>query len=176
MNRLKSFTGKGVASLALASILAGACLLGPLAAPVAAQELLAPLDLGPLDLGQQGLDPQAVDQSSTTPLNPEPAPQDEVSIGTGATLRGLDKINGDTLDVTVPSGSAVMVGKLSVTMWECRYPEGNEAGDAFAFMTITEPAKSADPIFSGWMIASSPGLNPLDHFRYDIWVLSCTTS
>ncbi|GAA6149396.1 hypothetical protein NBRC116586_24580 [Pseudooceanicola nitratireducens] len=173
MNRLKSFTGKGVgvASLALASILAGACLLGPLAAPVAAQELLAPLDLG-----QQGLDPQALDQSSTTPLNPEPALQDEVSIGTGATLRGLDKINGDTLDVTVPSGSAVMVGKLSVTMWECRYPEGNEAGDAFAFMTITEPAKSADPIFSGWMIASSPGLNPLDHFRYDIWVLSCTTS
>ena len=57
--------GMGVASLALASILAGAFLLGPLAAPVAAQELLAPLGLG-----QQGLDPQALDQSSTTPLNP----------------------------------------------------------------------------------------------------------
>ncbi|WP_407495524.1 DUF2155 domain-containing protein [Pseudooceanicola sp. MF1-13] len=102
--------------------------------------------------------------------------QEDVQVGTGAVLRGLDKINGDTLDVTVPMGQAAMVGKLSITMWECRYPDGNPAGDAYAFMTITEPQKSDDPIFSGWMVASSPALNPLDHFRYDIWVLNCTTS
>ena len=101
--------------------------------------------------------------------------QEDVTVGTGAVIRGLDKMNGHTVDVTVPSGSAAMIGKLSVTMWECRYPEGNPAGDAFAFMTITEPAKSPDPIFSGWMVASSPALNALDHFRYDIWVLNCTT-
>ncbi|MGR3551737.1 DUF2155 domain-containing protein [Pseudooceanicola sp.] len=101
--------------------------------------------------------------------------QDDVSIGTGAVLRGLDKINGDTLDVTIPSGSAAMIGKLSVTMWECRYPQGDAAADAFAFMTITEPAKAPDPIFSGWMVGSSPAINALDHFRYDVWVLSCTT-
>ncbi|EAQ04782.1 hypothetical protein OB2597_05850 [Pseudooceanicola batsensis HTCC2597] len=102
--------------------------------------------------------------------------QEDVSVGTGAVLRGLDKMNGETRDVSVPSGTAVMVGKLSITMWECRYPAGNPAGDAYAFMTITEPAKSSDPIFSGWMVASSPALNALDHFRYDVWVLSCTTS
>lgn len=102
--------------------------------------------------------------------------QEDVSSGTGAKLRGLDKMNGDTLDVTVPTGSAVMIGKLSVTMWDCRYPAGNPAGDAYAFMTITEPAKSPNPIFSGWMMASSPALNALDHFRYDIWVMTCTTS
>lgn len=104
------------------------------------------------------------------------AAQEDVSVGTGAVLRGLDKMTGQRVDLTVPSGSAAMIGKLSVTMWECRYPAGNEAGDAYAFMTITEPAKSADPIFSGWMVASSPALNALDHFRFDIWVLSCTTS
>ncbi|MGI3168476.1 DUF2155 domain-containing protein [Pseudooceanicola sp. C21-150M6] len=102
--------------------------------------------------------------------------QEDVSVGAGAVLRGLDKISGETLDVTIPAGSAAMIGKLSVTMWECRYPEGNPAGDAYAFMTISEPAKSADPVFSGWMVASSPALNPLDHFRYDIWVLTCTTA
>lgn len=102
--------------------------------------------------------------------------QEDVSIGTGAKLRGLDKMNGQTMDATIPAGSAAMIGKLSVTMWECRYPEGNPAGDAYAFMTITEPSKSPDPIFSGWMIASSPALNALDNFRYDIWVLNCTTS
>lgn len=104
------------------------------------------------------------------------AAQEDVSVGTGAVLRGLDKMTGQRVDVTVPSGSAAMMGKLSVTMWECRYPAGDAAGDAYAFMTITEPAKSADPIFSGWMVASSPALNALDHFRFDIWVLSCTTS
>ncbi|WP_375176090.1 DUF2155 domain-containing protein [Pseudooceanicola sp.] len=103
------------------------------------------------------------------------AAQEDVEVGTGAVLRGLDKMTGQRVDVTVPSGSAAMVGKLSVTMWECRYPEGNQAGDAYAFMTITEPAKSSDPIFSGWMVASSPALNALDHFRFDIWVLTCTT-
>ena len=102
--------------------------------------------------------------------------QEDVSVGSGAVLRGLDRMTGQRTDVTVPSGSAAMVGKLSVTMWECRYPVGNEAGDAYAFMTITEPSKSADPIFSGWMVASSPALHALDHFRYDIWVLNCTTS
>lgn len=110
------------------------------------------------------------------PMVAQAQDQDVMAVGTGAVLRGLDKINGDTIDVTVPTGSAAMVGKLSVTMWECRYPEGNAAGDAYAFMTITEPAKSPDPIFSGWMIASAPALNALDHFRYDIWVLTCTTS
>jgi len=104
------------------------------------------------------------------------AGQEDVEVGTGAVLRGLDKMTGKRIDVEVPAGSAAMIGKLSVTMWECRYPDGNAAGDAYAFMTITEPAKSADPIFSGWMVASSPALNALDHFRFDIWVLSCTTA
>lgn len=102
--------------------------------------------------------------------------QEDVSIGTGATLRGLDKISGETLDVTIPSGSAAMIGKLSVTLWDCRFPVGDPAGDAYAFLTITEPKKSADPVFSGWMVSSSPALSALDHFRYDIWVLRCTTS
>ena len=27
--------------------------------------------------------------------------------------------------------------------------------------------------FQGWMLASSPALNPLDHPLYDVWVLEC---
>jgi hypothetical protein len=30
-----------------------------------------------------------------------------------------------------------------------------------------------DPVFSGWMVASSPALSALDHPRYDVWVLNC---
>lgn len=30
-------------------------------------------------------------------------------------------------------------------------------------------------IFSGWMFASSPALNPLEHPVYDVWVITCET-
>jgi len=33
-----------------------------------------------------------------------------------------------------------------------------------------------DKIFSGWMFASSPALNPLEHPVYDVWVIGCETS
>jgi len=48
----------------------------------------------------------------------------------------------------------------------------NPDGDAYAFLTIRETGRDRE-IFSGWMLASSPALNPLEHARYDIWVLRC---
>lgn len=101
--------------------------------------------------------------------------QDAVSQGTGAILRGLDKLSGHVTDIDIANGGVVEFARLRIDMSECRYPEGNPAGDAFAFLTIWEPGDSA-PIFSGWMIASSPALNALDHSRYDVWVLRCKTS
>lgn len=94
--------------------------------------------------------------------------------GTGVVLRWLDRLAGDTGTVEIRNASAGQVGKLHVELGECRYPAGNVAGDAYAFLTV-HTARDAPPIFSGWMIASSPALNPLEHPRYDIWVLRCTT-
>lgn len=101
--------------------------------------------------------------------------QENVAEGTGALLRGLDKINAETQDLDLPIGATGQVGSLTVTLEDCRYPQDNPAGDAFAFLTIRDTRNDANsaPIFSGWMIASSPALNALDHFRYDIWVLRC---
>lgn len=31
-------------------------------------------------------------------------------------------------------------------------------------------------VFSGWMFASSPALNPLEHPVYDVWVIDCQTA
>ncbi len=31
-------------------------------------------------------------------------------------------------------------------------------------------------LFSGWMLASAPALNAMDHPRYDVWALRCITS
>ncbi|GHF49171.1 DUF2155 domain-containing protein [Seohaeicola zhoushanensis] len=99
----------------------------------------------------------------------------EVTSGTGALLRGLDKANGQTVDIELLSGGGRAVFGLEVELADCRYPVNNPTGDAYAYLTIRD-ARSPDIRFQGWMIASAPALNALDHNRYDIWVLRCITS
>ncbi len=96
--------------------------------------------------------------------------------GTGAILRGLDKVTGDVADVELQNGFSVTFGQLRIDLAECRYPDDNATGEAYAFLTIYDGPDAVDPLFQGWMIASSPALSAMDHARYDIWVLRCTTS
>jgi len=103
------------------------------------------------------------------------AAQDQAVSGSGAVLRGLDKVNGQTVDIELPSGGTGNVFSLDVALGDCRYPADNPTGDAFAYLTIWNHGE-AQAVFQGWMIASSPALNALDHSRYDIWVLRCITS
>ena len=98
-----------------------------------------------------------------------------VEQGIGAQIRILDKLNGITTDTTIASREATIKGRIEVTLRECRYPAGNPAGDAYAFVTVREIGVDS-PVFQGWMIASAPAINPMDHPRYDVWVLRCTTS
>nr|WP_168733166.1 DUF2155 domain-containing protein [Thalassobius vesicularis] len=95
--------------------------------------------------------------------------------GAGAVLRGLDKVNAQFQDIEILNGTSVRFQRLVIDLGECRYPEGNPAGDAYAYLTIREDG-AAEPVFQGWMLASSPALNALDHSRYDVWVLRCKTS
>ena len=93
----------------------------------------------------------------------------------GAVLRALDKVSGATTDIELSTGQQGQMFALEVVLSECRYPAGNPAGDAYAFLTIRAPA-DREALFSGWMVASSPALSALDHARYDVWVLRCITS
>lgn len=97
----------------------------------------------------------------------------ETTVGTGAMLRGLDKINGELVDYELRPGEHIVHGALTVKLEECRYPTENPNGDAFAFLEIYTDT-SEGPVFRAWMVASSPALSALDHPRYDIWVLRCT--
>ena len=101
--------------------------------------------------------------------------QEQTSVAPGVVLRGLDRYNGDVFDIEMPSGTSARVGRLTITLTECRYPAGNPSGDAYAGLQITEDADD-NVLFSGWMVASSPALSALEHPRYDIWVMRCTTS
>ena len=92
----------------------------------------------------------------------------------GAVLRVLDKITTELRDLELANGAAGEVGALTVQLGECRYPEENPASDAYAFVVIRQ-TESGKVLFSGCMLASSPALNALEHPRYDVWVIRCTT-
>lgn len=104
-----------------------------------------------------------------------PTASDRISSGGGAVLRGLDRVAGTSTDITLETGGSARIGHLVVMLEECRYPVENPAGEAYAWIDVFD-SRADEIIFSGWMIASSPALNALDHRRYDVWVLRCTTS
>lgn len=92
--------------------------------------------------------------------------------GSEVTLRALDKVSGAITDLTVAVGASVTYQRLTVAVTACRYPADNPASDAYAFLRIADTVRG-EVAFQGWMVASSPALNALDHPRLDIWVLGC---
>lgn len=101
--------------------------------------------------------------------------QQTTETATGAVLRGLDKFSGEVVDIDLPAGRTVRFERLNITLTECRYPTGNPSGNAYAGLQITETGRPG-VVFSGWMIASAPALSAMEHARYDVWVMRCTTS
>lgn len=93
----------------------------------------------------------------------------------GATLRALDTLAGETRDLALGLGETVEYGQLEIRLDACRAPREAPDSDAYAFLWIRD-RREAEPRFSGWMFASSPALSALDHPRYDVWVLSCSSS
>lgn len=103
-----------------------------------------------------------------------PLAAQDVTSSVGGTLRWLDKMTGETADIELGKGQAAVSGRLTIQLDECRYPTANPSSDAFAHLTISEEKREA-PVFSGWMMASSPAISALEHPRYDVWVLRCVT-
>jgi len=184
----------------LAAVLAGALALAQVGAAVAAQAQTAPPARPPVPPGSplyegQGFapPPQAGEGFEAAPLPDQPEgfvalPGQDGSMpeigaaagavpGRGALVRALDKVAGSVIDLEIPTGgSALAFNRMTVTLSDCRYPADNPAGEAYAHLSVHDALASGGPVFSGWMIASSPALNALDHARYDIWLLRCTTS
>jgi hypothetical protein len=90
-------------------------------------------------------------------------------------LRGLDNLNGTAQDIDMRVGETTRFGHLEITAEACEVPRDDPAGDATAFLKIRD-IREATPRFAGWMFASSPALSALDHPRYDVWVVSCSSN
>ena len=90
-----------------------------------------------------------------------------------ATLRFLDRLNGEVKDIEITAGSSRKEQYLNIEVKSCYVPKSKENKDAVAFLVIQDERHTV-PDFDGWMIASSPALSALDHARYDVWVVSCS--
>ena len=94
-------------------------------------------------------------------------------------LRGLDKISGQAVNIFAPVGVPVKYATLTITARYCYSTPQIETPETTAFIQIDDhrpDAPGSRRVFSGWMLASSPSLNPLDHPLYDVGVISCRTN
>jgi len=95
----------------------------------------------------------------------------------GAQLRELDKMTGRTKTFDIPAGQEQVIDRLRVRLEACRAPDDNAQHGTMAFLEVWDTKRDTpDPVFSGWMFAESPALSAMDHPRYDLWLISCTTS
>ncbi len=92
----------------------------------------------------------------------------------GALLQGLDKVTARVSTFEAPIGQTVKFGDLEITALTCQKHPPEESPEAAAFLKIVEvKPEGPQPVFSGWMFASSPALHPLQHPVYDVWVIDC---
>ncbi|MEM7459729.1 MAG: DUF2155 domain-containing protein [Pseudomonadota bacterium] len=112
-------------------------------------------------------------------------------------LRALDKITGRSTDFEMRIGEPKVYGSLRIDLQTCFQTPPEEPPESAAFLKVTtanttQVQTMAEPRdlteeelsavadeepelrFSGWMFASSPGLNALEHPVYDIWVIACS--
>ncbi len=113
-------------------------------------------------------------------------------VGQTAVFTGLDKITARITRLEVNIGERVRFGTLEVLADSCSKRPPEETPETTAFVEVfdvgrsladeltaeedsREPVIEHEPeqIFSGWMFASSPGLNAVEHPVYDVWLIDC---
>jgi len=112
------------------------------------------------------------------PLTVADATPGKDGIKRAVALRGLDKISGQAVNIFAPVGVPVKFATLTITAHYCYSTPPSETPETTAFIQIDDHRRDAPSkrVFSGWMLASTPSLHPLDHPLYDVWVISCKTN
>lgn len=92
-----------------------------------------------------------------------------------AVMQGLDKVTARVSTFEAPLGQPVTFGALSITVRHCDRTPPEEPPESAAFLEVVEQKRGEEPepVFTGWMFASSPALSAMEHPVYDVWVLEC---
>lgn len=92
-----------------------------------------------------------------------------------AVLQTLDKVTARVSTIDVGVGRTVRFGTLLIKVQKCDKRPPEETPESTVFLEISEQRPGESPVltFAGWMFASSPALNALEHPVYDVWVIDC---
>ena len=93
-----------------------------------------------------------------------------------ARLEALDKVTGRVSVIDLPLDSPTRFGTLDIVVRACHRRPPEVAPDSASYLEVTERREAtaaAEPLFQGWIFASSPGLSALEHPVYDVIVLEC---
>jgi len=107
------------------------------------------------------------------PTGPPPTPPNAVLL-----MTGLDKITGRPARIVAHLNQPVEFATFTITARYCYSTPPSETPETSAFLQIDDhrPDQAPRRVFSGWMYASSPGLNAVQHPLYDVWVISCSAN
>jgi len=93
-----------------------------------------------------------------------------------ATLRLLNKRNGQMREFRLRPGQAIRFGDAIVRLRACEMTapwEVQHLTGAFVQLDVRNPQGQLQRIFSGWLFKETPGLNVVEHPIYDVWPMSC---
>lgn len=117
--------------------------------------------------------PSVLDHDATF----DDAVADDKGVRRSVIMGGLDKITARAFRFEAPVGHTVKFKKLLITARTCYVRPPEETPETSVFVEVNEPPPQGGDelrrLFSGWMFASSPGLNALEHPVYDVWVIGC---
>lgn len=116
-------------------------------------------------------------RTADIPRAPEPIPGVPTRPADGAVLRLLDLMTAETREVALERGETRRIAGLSVTLSDCEAAADGGIKGTRAHLEVRDARNPGEgALFTGWMFADSPALSAMDHRRYDLWLISCTSS
>jgi hypothetical protein len=93
-----------------------------------------------------------------------------------ANFAALDKVSAAVKQLPIALNKTETFRTLRITPRVCITSDPSEPPRTSTFVEVDEVQfdGSVKRIFSGWMFAESPGLNPMVHAVFDIWLTGCS--
>ena len=103
----------------------------------------------------------------------------EFLIGNIGVFQGLDKITARIKTFEIQVGVTKKFGILDIDLKKCVYSLPLDEPESIAYIKVLDKSdkysitKDKLSIFEGWIFASSPALNAMEHPVYDVSLISC---
>ena len=100
-------------------------------------------------------------------------------IGDVGTFQGLDKVTARIKTFEIKVGVPKRFGILDINLQKCVYSKPLDEPESISYIKVLDlsdkysVSENKLSIFEGWIFASSPALNAMEHPVYDVSLISC---